>query len=186
MDSIKDSIKKLAGTKDLDIPIVYYGQVDSVDESSLTCSVRTTNAGGELILTKVRLTASVDDGEILIPDIDSEVIVISTNTNGRYLVKTSALSKWSVIIDKNNSLDASSSGFIFNDGNNGGLIKINDLVSQLNAVENKVNTIIAAIAAAPIAPTDGGAAFKASVAGAIQPPLVPTQVIQLENNNVKH
>ena len=75
---------------------------------------------------------------------------------------------------------------VFNGGSNNGLIKISDLISKMNAIENDLNTMKGIWAACVPVPTDGGTAIKAAFATYAAQLFVPTLQAELENTKVKH
>ena len=77
-DSIKTSIRTIAGTKDLkNKPDVYYASVDSVDMDTRTCSCTLISGTSDISLTNVNLMAEVNDGILRIPTVGSTVYILS-------------------------------------------------------------------------------------------------------------
>ncbi|HUM50491.1 MAG TPA: hypothetical protein PK431_01710 [Chitinophagales bacterium] len=74
-------------------------------------------------------------------------------------------------------------GFVFNDGNNKGMVKITELVEKLNNLENKVNQLVtwSSTHTHPV-PSLGTSGTAVGVTGI----LTTTQVSDIENENVKH
>jgi hypothetical protein len=68
----------------------------------------------------------------------------------------------------------------------GGLVKVNDLVTKLNNIESDLNTLKTAFSSWVVVPSDGGAALKAITATWSGQQLTQTTVNDLENDNVKH
>lgn len=97
--------------------------VDSVDLTTLTCYCVPLNEDADII--NVRLMANIDNGFLLIPEVDSIVVVSFLSDDSAYV---SLVSKVSEVHLNGKNFD--------------GLVKINDLVEKLNNLENKVNTII--------------------------------------------
>ena len=97
--------------------------VDSVDLTTLTCYCVPLNDDADII--NVRLMANIDNGFLLIPEVDSIVVVSFLSDSSAYV---SLVSKVSEVHLNGKNFD--------------GLVKINDLVEKLNNLENKVNTII--------------------------------------------
>lgn len=97
--------------------------VDSVDLTTLTCYCVPLNDDADII--NVRLMANIDNGFLLIPEVDSIVVVSFLSDSSAYV---SLVSKVSEVHLNGKNFD--------------GLVKINDLVQKLNNLENKVNTII--------------------------------------------
>ena len=97
--------------------------VDSVDLTTLTCYCVPLNDDADII--NVRLMANIDNGFLLIPEVDSIVVVSFLSDSSAYV---SLVSKVSEVHLNGKNFD--------------GLVKVNDLVQKLNNLENKVNTII--------------------------------------------
>ena len=97
--------------------------VDSIDLTTLTCYCVPLNDDADII--NVRLMANIDNGFLLIPEVDSIVVVSFLSDSSAYV---SLVSKVSEVHLNGKNFD--------------GLVKVNDLVQKLNNLENKVNTII--------------------------------------------
>lgn len=123
--SITTSIAKMAGTFGKQAVTLVTGEVISVDKNSRTCTVAILTNETEVDLEGVKLQTMVGDGILLIPSIGSNVTLL-------YAIKQDA------IIIQCSDLD----GIEFFGGQLGGLVKVIDLVSRLNLIENKVNNII--------------------------------------------
>lgn len=136
---------------------VFPATVKSVNTSELTCVVEPVDAPE---IYEVRLKAAIDnvkEGVVEIPKTNSTVLVglIGNDMNTCFIIRCSQVEE-----------------VVMFGGTLGGLIKITDLVSKLNALENKVNTIIA-------------------WGGTVSPPLATTVLAvtnraDLENTKVKH
>jgi hypothetical protein len=104
-----------------------------------------------------------------------------------FIELTSEVDKIEITIDSQ-KLEIDTNGFVFNTGNFGGLIKIEELVNKLNRIENDINTLkqIFSTSWIPV-PNDGGAALKTAAAAWSGNQLNPiTSVSNLENTKVKH
>ena len=75
---------------------------------------------------------------------------------------------------------------IINGGNNGGLVKINDLVNHLNTIENDINALKLAVKGWTPVAQDGGAALKTALGSWYEQQITPTEVSDMEDDNVKH
>lgn len=73
--------------------------------------------------------------------------------------------------------------FKFNGGNKGGLINITDLVTKLNNLENKVNTIISTYNSHTHTETDSVTSVPLAI---LTGTLTPTQRANIEDTTVKH
>jgi len=75
---------------------------------------------------------------------------------------------------------------IIDDGENGGLVKVQDLTQKLNAVEQDLNMLKNAFTTWVVLPQDGGAALKTATASWSSQTITTTQKSDLENQNVQH
>jgi hypothetical protein len=180
---ITDLIRMLAGTHDADAVIFIEATIKSVDKD--TCVVLPVDGKISGEIEGVRLSTADNDGVKITPSKDSLVLVAITAKQGAYVLLTSDIDKYELIIDKDNKFTFSKDGWVWNDGKLGGMVKLNDVVGRLNKIEQKVNTIIAAFSSSPIAPTDGGAAYKAGLISAVGAALTPTKAKDIENLKIK-
>jgi hypothetical protein len=105
---------------------VEYGRictVKSVDTTTLTCTVETLDTDAEI--TEVRLQAGEGVGLIMIPKVGSIVIVMEVVRFDYAVVLYSEIDSIKML-----------------DGSFGGLVKVGVLVSRLNEVEDKLNTLL--------------------------------------------
>jgi len=82
-------------------------------------------------------------------------------------------------------LEINENGFIFNEGSFDGLIKVNPLVTKINALENDLNNLKIAFSTWIPVPTDGGAALKAASSGWASQTIINTVKSDLENTKIK-
>lgn len=176
--SIKKNIEKLV--KDQIKIQVLVGKVKSVDETKMVCDI---DLATEPDLLDVRLRSIIDEtdkGVLIVPKKDSVVLVgiIENRIESAFVLSFSEVEKIRFITDE---IELAGNNFK-------GLVKVEDLTTKLNNLENAVNGLVSDFNAhthnAPQAPT-----------GTIPtlPPLVPssqslttTQVSDLENEKVKH
>jgi hypothetical protein len=136
--------------------------VTEVTPAEQICSVKTLDTDTELI--EVRLMAGSGKGFLCIPAVGSAVIVGSISANEHLVLMYSGLQSIQML-----------------DGTFGGVVKVEDLTSQMNKIEDKVNDLIDWLAthshpgngAAPTTPFAGGT-------------LDSTTRNQLENTEVTH
>jgi hypothetical protein len=158
------AMRELLGSKSSIVPAV----VKSRDAATLTCVVELLD---ETEIPEVRLKAAIEDttitdGLVQIPKAESTVLIgmIGNDSN-----------TWAVLMYS--EVDE----VLFFDGSNGGIPKVEPLVSKLNAIENKVNSLISYINGhshashgTPPAPLFSGGN------------LTTTEREDLENEKVKH
>lgn len=165
------------------------------DEDNRVCSVKGILDNEEIEYTDVNLSMERNDGIIEVPAIGSTVLVGKMPDGELYIVKCSDISRWIVYIDGSNSLVFDSNGFVFNGGLNDGLVKINSLITKLNAVETRDNDIVLALTAlatacnaagaVPLTGTALGGLITTAIASIITP-LSLTVKANLENPKIKH
>ncbi len=121
----------------------FIGKVLTVDEANYTCTVMPIDSEAEIF--KVRLKATIDNlkkGVISIPAVDSFVIVglLGNNENSAFVVWCSNIKKYYIVGDGGNTLEFKDDGTILINGDTcGGLVKVSDLVTRLNSIENTIN-----------------------------------------------
>ncbi len=166
---IKEGIQRLAGTWGKDFVSIIDAEVISVDEAKRTAVVKPLSGDYDANIT-VNLLANPNDGFILIPSIESTVIVAMTNKNDYFVVQFSDIDKVRITIG-NFEILMTESELLLGDGSYDGLVKVSDLVSKLNNIENKLNTIIT-----------WGASVTPPL---VTTPMVLTQQVELENTKIK-
>ena len=139
------------------IPKVFVASVNSVDVATRTCEVTTVSGGESTIIGGVLLMASVDDGMLLEPTIDSTVLIASMPNADPYILMTSSVSRVYTVVNgtvfemdgTNIYMETGSSklnikdGLIqFNDGSNKGIPKVVPLTDRISRAENKINEFI--------------------------------------------
>jgi hypothetical protein len=148
--------------------------------------------GQEQLTYNVRLKSIIDESDkhlIAIPPVGSQVFCISVgNSDERYVaVSFNEIEKIiykgenvSIVIDDNEGT------VVLNDGENGGLIKIEGLVSKINVLESKVNELLQTLQAVVIPLAPSGTYPLATDFADVTPLQPETQVSDLENDKVKH
>ena len=162
---IRQAIQALSGVNDLTFEGIPC-KVSDINTTEMTCTCTPINGDAEFF--DVLLNADADKGFTLIPADKSVVIVQQTSQATAYVSMVSKVDQIYLAGDAN-----------------GGLVKVQDLVSKLNALENKVNSLIIACSSQVVTLAPSGvfalAPFFTSVT-----PLTPTQQTELENQTVKH
>jgi len=162
---IAERLKSLYGQAGM----VIQGKVVAVNESQKTCEVEPTD---DTIpnLPEVWIRPIIDDREeglYGIPTISASVLVLMLDEATGLLISCDSYER---IILRNTEL--------------GGLVKVEHLVGQLNALEQKVNSILNTLKT-HIHPTPSGPSSPSTDFVSIQP-LPESQRADLENENVKH
>lgn len=181
--AIETGIQKLSGTFKKDHVILLTGTVKSVDADKATCVVVIEN---DVELTDVQLQSAICDGLLITPVIDSMVTVITSTYGLPFVAQYSDIDEFYLQVN-DSSLTVKNDGNIqLNDGSFKGLVKIEELVKKINALEKLVNNF--------------GTAFNSHLHTCAAPgspstaPTVPfteqinpvTQVSDLENDKITH
>lgn len=173
MPEIKELLQKIAkeGLEVYSVP----AKVTEVDEDTRTIDVEPLNGDPEIFGVNLQADPEQEDGIVLIPTKDSTVLVTFLDNTRAFVSLFSQVDKVLVDIEE----------YTFNGGDNGGLINIEDLVTKLNNVENKVNTLLTTLKSitVPLAPSGSVpfAPFFSSVTD-----LTTTSKSDLEDDKIKH
>lgn len=165
--AIIEAIQTITGTQLTDKVLSLEATVDSVDEKTRTCNVTAVSGKSEISIPDVRLMASVDDGMLLIPVIDSNVTVIVSTYGDPYISSFSELER-----------------IIFMGGDLGGLVKLLPLLEKINNIEKDINILKNIFANwTPIA-GDGGLALKTAATAWTGQRITETLRKDIENTNI--
>lgn len=172
---LQTAVRQLAGTDLSDDLSMALANVLSVDLDNMTCSVEL--IGGQTLATmnSVQLMARVDDGFLCVPAIDSTVIVIWSKRTEPAVVMYSQLQDVFVSADDKVTLQSDTYG---------GMVKVQDLVTKLNAVENKLNDMISIYNSHVHTDPQGG--VTTSPLQPITGNITPTVRADIENTKVVH
>lgn len=165
--SIAESIRTLAGTNGTNTVFLYDATVNSVDEDNRVCSCTVVSGENPTVFTEVRLMASLDDGILIIPSIDSNVILIGGTHCDFFVSQFSEVDK-----------------IVLLGGDLAGLVKLLPLLKDLNNIQNDINTLKEAFKSWVVSPSDGGAALKAVSANWYGATLPLSDRAVLENINI--
>ena len=201
--TIIEAIQKLSGTQLKNNLFCIPATVLSVDEGERTCVVEAVGGNEAIRIEGVQLMASVDDGLLIIPEIESNVIVSYSTLYPAFISQFSSINKFLLIVGANQvTVQVTNEGLLvelnetklsltdgkiqFNDGAFEGLVKVGALTDKLNAPENQVNQLKQIFAGWTPIPNDGGAALKGAVSTWASQQMQPTQKEQIENDKVTH
>ncbi|MCE7990443.1 MAG: hypothetical protein HEP71_00630 [Roseivirga sp.] len=151
--------------------LVFPAEVKEVDRSTLSCTILPQD-GVEMF--DVRLKAGVEnvtEGLVEIPAINSSVLVvlIGNSPENAFVAKCSRVEE-----------------VLFYGGENGGLIKVSELVSQLEKVNSYLKTLTNAfMAPVPVVSGDGGTALAGHISSQLASEQIP-DYSKIENPKVKH
>lgn len=157
----------------LSVPhIVFPAKVKAVNRDTMTCTV---NPPDGVDMLDVRLKAAVEEvneGVVEIPSIESSVLVviIGNKEENAFIAKCSRVEE-----------------VLFYGGANGGLIKINELVSQLEKVNSYLTTLTNALKPpfVPALTPDGGLGLASYISSQLATEQIP-DYSNIENPKVKH
>lgn len=153
----------------------------------------------ELIHNDLELTAllkprldNVVKGFIVYPEVDSHVL-ISLAQQQFYVMMFTEISSIAINSEKA-KLELKEDGtFVFNDGGNDGIVKVKELVEQLNAIEDKYNSLIAkfnahthTVAALPSVGTPPPVIPTLVPVVPITGTLIKTTTSKIKNEKIKH
>jgi hypothetical protein len=139
--------------------------VESVDLTKRTCYCIPINEDADI--TEVRLMANIDNGFLLIPEVDSIVVVSFLSDSSAYVSLVSKVSEVHL-----------------NGTNYDGLVKVQELTDKLNNLENKLNDLITACSSQVVTLAPSGTFPLASYFTGVTP-LTPTQQTEIENQTIK-
>lgn len=141
--------------------------VDSVDLTNLTCYCVPINDDADI--QEVRLMANNDNGFLLIPKVDSIVVVSFLSDSSAYVSMVSKVSEIQL-----------------NGTNYGGLIRVEELTTKLNNLENAFNQHLTLYNVHTHAGVMAGSSTTTPVVVPDTQTLTPTVETDLENTTVLH
>ncbi len=143
------------------------GKVLAVDEANATAEVEI--VGGAILDDVMLQKVSTAEGVLMLPKVGSIVAVDWIDSTTAYIAMWSELE----------SVAVRGSEF-------GGLVKVEQLVSSLNALEQDVNDLKNLLGSVVAVPQDGGAAILAALAAWTAQSLPESQRADLENETITH
>lgn len=166
--TIQQAVQILSGTHLQDKTMIFDAVVVSVDQKKRTCVV--TAVGGKSANTfTARLMAAVDDGILVLPTVGSTVgILMSTFVKPMVIMHSG--------VDQ----------VILRGGDLGGLVRVIDLTTKLNAIEDKVNDLITKYNSHVHPGVTAGAGVTAPTASIEPGSLTRTVRTDIENKNINH
>lgn len=203
MDNIRDAIRQLAQSGTQTVSLVC--TVDAVDKDARTIDCTPIDESAPLLGVNLQANQESQWGFVLFPKVGSYVVVgfVADGSAGVVLLTdevesaaitvkgeqetTATLDESGVTIKvaDNTSAVLSKDGITLNGGSLGGLVKVQDLTTRLNNIENDINSLKQVFSAWSPVPQDGGAALKASVASWAGQSLTLTKRNDYENEKVK-
>lgn len=180
--AIIEAIQKIAGTLLADRVSIAACTVNSVDVATRTCDCTEITGQAGVDIPNVQIQPEVCDGILLIPAIGSTVLVTYSRYNPPFVSMFSDVDRI-LLIGGNTGIDLDGDTVTINDGSFGGLVKVAELVTKLNNLENLVNDLITKYNV-HVHPVSGASTLIPTI---IETGIItPTVQEDLENQKVKH
>jgi len=197
MDFIKH-IRQLIRSQLKDQTII--GKVISVDPDAGTCDVSPVNGSADLLGVLLRAVVNSETtGLVILPKVDSDVLVSIIHNNDaqsfisqfsefeeiliEQKVDGETVFKWQLNSDGELSVD--SEKITFNGGDNGGIVNIGALTTEVAKNSAFLAALKASFDSWIVAPTDGGAALKLIIVPALSGQ-VTADLSGITDNNILH
>ena len=163
---------------------VLQGIVKNIDLTRNTCTVTVLEM--DYPNCQFQALTSMTVGILLVPSLNSTVIINFTDNGKIFIEQTSVIDKFLCKI--NNTIFQIADGLTqFNDGSNGGLTNTPELKTQLNKLTSRVDGIISAINNAKPAPGDmSGAGVLSTMQIGLQLILNKEDFSNIEDTKIKH
>lgn len=177
---IREGLKDLMSTGDVIFPVT----VKSVDEDACTIDVVTAE-GMDIYEVKLRAVKTEKYGCITFPKKDTTVQICRIGNDDDFLMlHADEVEKiyWKI---EGVTLEVTKDGFVFNGGQNKGMVKMPQLVDRLNNIEDDINKIKQAFFGWTPVPQDGGAALKSAAASWFGTSILKTVESDIENKDIK-
>ncbi len=165
--------------------LIQSGEVVLVEGN--TCDIETEK---DVVIYGVKLNAistEISNNHQIVPKVGSIVLfgLVENNPSDAVVIAYSEIEKIEVKIEDNSFL-IDNKGHVFNGGNFGGLIKIQELTKQLAKMTTRIDGIIDAINKGVPVPQDGGTALHISIKTALTTLVDVEDFGGIENEKVKH
>ena len=164
------SIRQIAKNENEESYYALYGAVTSIDTVSFTCSIKPFDGSADL--NEIRYAFSEKGGISLVPNVGSLVAVTMTSKTNGYVIS----------VDNSSLIKINGNGFA-------GLVKVGDLITKLNNLENAYNDLVTKFNTHIHVAVDSITAAPITVSPTVtQETTVITPTIQsdLENTTVVH
>lgn len=165
--TIRESLDILLNTRDNDLVRLLLCNVESVDVSKRTALVSTIS-GSTAFDFEINLQASVSDGFIVVPKVESDVLVLFSKNNNPFIVQYSEVEN-----------------YVLNGTDFGGMVKVIELTEKINNLEKKLNDLITACSNQIVTLAPSGTFPLAPYFTSVTP-LIETQQTEIENTIIKH
>lgn len=155
------------------------GTVKSIDLNERTCIITPTDGGPDILDVYLEADSgtSGSKGFFVVPAVGSIVVATFINSQEAFLTA------WTAI----DNVVAKSGEWVFNDGDNGGLVKVKELTERINELEALFSQLKTDLSTWIPSPTDGGSALKVILtSGFLTKPVPSSTKNEFENLDVKH
>ncbi len=199
MSDLRNIIRQLAQPDGETVALVC--TVDAIDKAARTVDCSPINEGAPLLGVNLQANQGADFGLCLFPEKDSYVVVgfVADGDAGVVLLTEKiesaeiVIGGTSVVMDADGcridtekmSAHINRDNIIFNGGDLGGLVRVEDITKRLNLIEKDINKLKTAMSGWTPVPQDGGAALKAAAASWAGSQLTPTKRGDYENTKIK-
>jgi hypothetical protein len=182
--------------------ILIEGIIKDVDEANFTCDIiiQTSNPDGATTDTTlndvpIKVLKGSQASFIEIPKVGSNCTIRFRDNNIQrpQLFQVDQSEKILIKID-NSTLQVDSSGWVFNGGGLNGMVKIDDLISNINVRETRINAIVTSLTSlatacnavtTPITGTALGTLITTAIATMVTSPITTTVLNDLQNEKIK-
>lgn len=202
MSNIADIIRQMAQGGRQTVSLVC--TVDAVDKDARTLDCTPLDEGAPLLGVNLQANQESKVGVVSFPRVGSFVVVgfVADGSAGVVLLTDDVESVEVVISDDTarvtmdedgvrvevgdeTTAELTKDGIVFNGGDLGGLVKVEELTKQINAIEKDINTLKNVFTGWVTVPQDGGAALKTAATTWAGQTLTLTKRGDYENEKVK-
>lgn len=202
MSNIADIIRQMAQGGRQTVSLVC--TVDAVDKDARTVDCTPLDEGAPLLGVNLQANQESKVGVVSFPRVGSFVVVgfVADGSAGVVLLTDDVESVEVVISDDTarvtmdedgvrvevgdeTTAELTKDGIVFNGGDLGGLVKVEELTKQINAIEKDINTLKNVFTGWVTVPQDGGAALKTAATTWAGQTLTLTKRGDYENEKVK-
>lgn len=167
-------------------------EVTAVDKDQYTCDVKLAN-GIEYYDVQLKALRELKTGCVELPKVGSHVQMIPAGDTDWLIIKVGEVDEVIILADKELSIDAGGTKLLLqkdllqvNDGKNGGLVKIAEILKSINAIEDDINNLKTAFSTWVVTPQDGGSKLYGAATTWFQQRLKKTTKQSIENDKVTH
>lgn len=175
-NDIRNALQQFAKGK----PATLLGTVRDVDSDSRTCTID--DDGVEYYNVALQCITGNETGILVVPAIGAQALALRIEDSDTFaVVAVSEVHSCRIDIG-GRSIEIDGNEVRFNDGSVGAT-RTDKLTEKLNAVENRLNTLLSTLSGI-VVPAQGGLVFAPIFAGIS--PITPTSQSEIEDTKVKH